>query len=812
MRSTIMANGEGCIKARTLLQRFRESPHVRVDSDVEDGAYSLKGVVKCICSEGMCEEGDVDMTMQQTGRTYTPANLGKLLGIVAQNGGMLVDGSKEELKSGAAKILVLSRMKDITQTPPQDFQDVPVIVADGVEYILLDQLTATREQLVCCDIFNAFTMEKEQRDHGFEEVNLPSCCAEYTDSAEEENEEEDEGASSSDVEVSGSNVSNDEEDEEHDVYYDLKGAGGQVTTRWTHAILRLTRAFPDPHKVLRVVMKGATPDGALQSFMSLRTFNSHRVRACPAMADERTHGQEMGVVHDVRASSIGAVNLVSDESEDVGAPENVDGEGRTFEEQQPQPVESFDSSRKLAALVFSARGGVENYRIMDEPRTIEAGVQQADEQVTMMGRMYYLTNSLLQVQANDERGMVKADEIVIGNDYEFDEENEGEFEQEEISEEFREEEYDGFYLEMGLLEVAICSSGTRGCRRDVSYVGGIARLMQDLENNLTLEELLDLRARQIRATEERMHETTMNVAESRGKDKERWDKLPRVRLEPLQVGETVLLYDSSLEMQWSRKQDKRWLRPFRVKKQGLNGAYELEEMDGTPEKYWVSGSRLKKFQIRGEERMGDREKITNATGAEMYKRRIEGVVAGCTRWRECKLRLWKDMGDFPRDDVEDDLRFDETNLEDFIDNLQLTAERGEWNEEEKKKQLIARSERSEKEEVKRTVEGSRTWKRITAELWMTYTQARQDQTRKERLQERGLWIGREMVEPQGKGAEDEEEDNVPLKRLKNKTRVSPKSSCKGSDQAEEDEQKEEEAAEGRKRRMGASVIPRKRKL
>ncbi|GBG87341.1 hypothetical protein CBR_g45401 [Chara braunii] len=93
-------------------------------------------------------------------------------------------------------------------------------------------------------------------------------------------------------------------------------------------------------------------------FMSLRTLNSHRARACPAVADERTHGEEMGVIDDVGPSSIGALNLVSDESEDIGAPENVDGEGGTFEEQQPQPVESFDSSRKLAALIFSARGGV----------------------------------------------------------------------------------------------------------------------------------------------------------------------------------------------------------------------------------------------------------------------------------------------------------------------------------------------------------------------------------------------------------------------------------------------------------------------
>ncbi|GBG61052.1 hypothetical protein CBR_g18645 [Chara braunii] len=57
------------------------------------------------------------------------------------------------------------------------------------------------------------------------------------------------------------------------------------------------------------------------------------------------------------------------------------------------------------------------------------------------------------------------------------------------------------------------------------------------------------------------------------------------------------------------------------------------------------------------------------------------------------------MGEFPRDDVEDDLRFDGTNLEDFIEIVQLAAERGEWSEEEKRKQLIARSNKGEKEEV-----------------------------------------------------------------------------------------------------------------
>ncbi|GBG58903.1 hypothetical protein CBR_g24254 [Chara braunii] len=58
----------------------------------------------------------------------------------AMKWGMLVEDSNDELKSGAAEILLLSRLKDILQAPPQDFQDFPVIIANEVEYVLLDHL------------------------------------------------------------------------------------------------------------------------------------------------------------------------------------------------------------------------------------------------------------------------------------------------------------------------------------------------------------------------------------------------------------------------------------------------------------------------------------------------------------------------------------------------------------------------------------------------------------------------------------------------------------------------------------------------
>ncbi|GBG92083.1 hypothetical protein CBR_g54338 [Chara braunii] len=458
MRSTIMANDEGCVKARMLLQRFRESPHVRVDNEVEHSPYSLKGVVQWMCNEGMCEDGDVDMTMHQKGGTYAPADFKKLQGTVAKNSDMLVDGSKDELKSGAAEILLCDFMKksdeerNVIHQALHEVTEFALHGKDLIEFVpvkgeddfisgrllwgdllsrILDRLSlascdverqrereggwkliaretslaiipnngetpaagesissmavdvppmqiADTEEVLLANIFNANAMKRDQCDVGFEDADLASCLAIYTDNEDiAKDEEEDEEASSSDVEVDGSDVNNDEADEEDDVYYDLKGAGGQMSKGWAHAVLRLARAFPDPDNVLRAVMKGATPDGALQyaavttkmdsgprvcdcgrPFMSLRTLNLHRARACPAVVDERAQGKEMFVVDACGPSNIGAVNLVSDESEDIGAPENADGEGGPFAEQQPPPAESFHSSRKLAALIFSARGSV----------------------------------------------------------------------------------------------------------------------------------------------------------------------------------------------------------------------------------------------------------------------------------------------------------------------------------------------------------------------------------------------------------------------------------------------------------------------
>ncbi|GBG63388.1 hypothetical protein CBR_g38010 [Chara braunii] len=140
IRASIAANGEESLRSRMLLARFTEAHDLRVDNTADSSAYSLRKVVGWMCTEGMSDEGDVDMTKQQKGGTYVPTDFKQTLMTQAKKWGMLVEGSKDEMKSGATEILVLSRLKDIPQAPPQDFQELPVIIANGVEYVLLNQL------------------------------------------------------------------------------------------------------------------------------------------------------------------------------------------------------------------------------------------------------------------------------------------------------------------------------------------------------------------------------------------------------------------------------------------------------------------------------------------------------------------------------------------------------------------------------------------------------------------------------------------------------------------------------------------------
>ena len=82
--------------------------------------------------------------------------------------------------------------------------------------------------------------------------------------------------------------------------------------------------------------------------------------------------------------------------------------------------------------------------------------------------------------------------------------------------------------------------------------------------------------------------------------KERFDKTHRLRSKPINVGDWVLVFDSSLEHQHCtlKKFARRWLSPYVVIAVHDNGTYSLRELDGTRLKIPVAGKRVKAFRRR----------------------------------------------------------------------------------------------------------------------------------------------------------------------------------------------------------------------
>ncbi len=76
--------------------------------------------------------------------------------------------------------------------------------------------------------------------------------------------------------------------------------------------------------------------------------------------------------------------------------------------------------------------------------------------------------------------------------------------------------------------------------------------------------------------------------------KERYDK--KVKVQELHEGQEVLLYDSALLKQWSRKLDERWLGPYLVTWKGSLGAYSIDM--GIKGIKMVSGDQLKPYYRR----------------------------------------------------------------------------------------------------------------------------------------------------------------------------------------------------------------------
>ena len=137
----------------------------------------------------------------------------------------------------------------------------------------------------------------------------------------------------------------------------------------------------------------------------------------------------------------------------------------------------------------------------------------------------------------------------------------------------------------------------------------------------TREQLLAPRARQFERREEDLRTAVDMIKSSWQNNKEFFDKKRRKRKGSLKKGDMVLLYNSRLDKQWSKKLDNRWNVPYLINDlKESRGTYLLEELDGAVLEGVFPGARLKRFFPRRgvDDKEGkvinEEEKVTNEEG------------------------------------------------------------------------------------------------------------------------------------------------------------------------------------------------------
>jgi hypothetical protein len=120
------------------------------------------------------------------------------------------------------------------------------------------------------------------------------------------------------------------------------------------------------------------------------------------------------------------------------------------------------------------------------------------------------------------------------------------------------------------------------------------------EDGVTREQLLELRIQQLEQLPGNQEIAQERLKAARLSNKERFDKTHRLRIHPIQEGDWVLVFDSSLEHQHSAKKkfSRRWFGPYVVTNVHKNGTYSLRELDGTLLRTPIAGKRIKAFKRR----------------------------------------------------------------------------------------------------------------------------------------------------------------------------------------------------------------------
>ena len=99
-----------------------------------------------------------------------------------------------------------------------------------------------------------------------------------------------------------------------------------------------------------------------------------------------------------------------------------------------------------------------------------------------------------------------------------------------------------------------------------------------------------------------IEEAAKNLAASRIKSKEQYEKRyqKRITKKPFSPGDLVLIRNSEVEKELSRKVKPRYIGPYRVVRQTKGGSYVLAELDGTVRRSGVAAFRLIPYISRDE--------------------------------------------------------------------------------------------------------------------------------------------------------------------------------------------------------------------
>ena len=124
----------------------------------------------------------------------------------------------------------------------------------------------------------------------------------------------------------------------------------------------------------------------------------------------------------------------------------------------------------------------------------------------------------------------------------------------------------------------------------------------DWSNEMSREELLAARIRQLERRPEDVERAAAKMKEARIRNKARFDRTHRLRPRKIEEGDWVVVYDSSLDNQHrsTRKFARRWFGPYIVRSVNDNATYHLAELDGTQITTPVAGKRIKAFKRRNE--------------------------------------------------------------------------------------------------------------------------------------------------------------------------------------------------------------------